>query len=178
MFDNCNETLFVWGGHDNCSVLVVRFPFDWKTPIGYTAATALQFIILLYELFYVGTFLAFGFGSFLFTCQSVKHPIGILQLVNDYTKINEKHSHISVEFTKFIQSHSINKRQVANECSFRESYWISISAFCFLFSIHNFRLATDLSGLLQATILSSMLCNVLLICASMLLLQTELVSWF
>lgn len=40
------------------------------------------------------------------------------------------------------------------------------------------RLAIDTSDLFQPTILSAMLCDILLMSGSMLLLQTELVSWF
>lgn len=148
------------------TVSVVRFPFDWRNPIGYIAVTAFQYIVILYELFFTGNALAFGFGTFLFIHQLTYCSIRILHLVGQHGKTKEKQPRISIEFAKFIQSHSANKQLVFDAST--SCQYILIRKF--------FRLIFGVSSLAQPLLIIVMICANLLMCASMLWLQKELVS--
>lgn len=91
---------------------LLRYPFNWKNPIGYIAVTILQYIIAAYQFLFMGNVLAFGFGTFLLTRESIKCSTGILYKINDYAKIKKKRSKIYADFIRFIQSHSTNEQCV------------------------------------------------------------------
>lgn len=49
-----------------------RFPFNWKSPIGYLIAVALQFQMGFLPLRYMQCFLNFAIAAFLFSFSTVK----------------------------------------------------------------------------------------------------------
>lgn len=60
-----------------------RLPFDWKNPIGYLMAVALQIQIASVLIQYIETFLTLGFAGLLFIFSLVK------DLINDLKRFNK-----------------------------------------------------------------------------------------
>lgn len=122
---------------------LIRFPFDWRNPIGYVAAITVQYVALLYDFYFIGIVLAFVVGTFLFIRQSNNCTVEMLHVIIDLNKTKEKRSQFFGEFSKFIRLHSANKQ--LSWCSFikvapwnvrsKLFFYLFLSEWCLVYQI-------------------------------------------
>lgn len=67
----------------------LRFPFDWRNPIGYLIALSSQFIADTYFFIFVACVVAFGLGIFLFLLAAAKDIKTDLRLLNKCAKLTK-----------------------------------------------------------------------------------------
>lgn len=82
-----------------------RFPFDWKCPLGYFIAVAIQYVTLLYAVIVGACVIAFGAVSFLYVIASSKCIKGSLFSIGQCAH-NETNQNILDRFVEFTKFHS------------------------------------------------------------------------
>lgn len=89
------------------SRLCSRFPFDWRSPFGYSIALMIEYIVCLYSLKITACLFALGIGCFVYLFAASKCVKGSIEVINESTSEAEVNSRITFErFTEFIQFHS------------------------------------------------------------------------
>lgn len=92
-----------------------RFPFDWRNPLGYLIALALQCVVVSYLLLVGSCGMALAIGSYLYFMASNKCIKGNLLSINQWTGGNKNSQQISNQFIEFIQFHSRVKQLSKND---------------------------------------------------------------
>lgn len=90
-----------------------RFPFNYRNPIGYLFAFALQYIALMNLFFYVCCMACIGIGFFMFIISIAKDIKNNLKSINEQltkSMAEDKISEISKQFSKTIQFHADAKQ--------------------------------------------------------------------
>lgn len=87
-----------------------RFPFNWKTPIGYLVAVALQIIVASFPLRYLSCFMTFPLGGHLFTVTIANDVIADMKSINDDVKIWKSETYIYTKLLELIHLHSDGKQ--------------------------------------------------------------------
>lgn len=88
-----------------------RYPFDWKSPVGYFIAVFLEYFVLGYQFFLNSCTLGLGIGAFWFAVTATKEIRRILYSIDDETKVNGKRSKKLIGlFAEFIYAHGIVKQ--------------------------------------------------------------------
>lgn len=87
--------------------MIVRYPFDWRNPFGYSIAFTLQYITLAYVFQFIALIASMGIGVFLLTISMVKDLKYTAKALN---KFNKNKSLSLEQFYEFIQYYSIVKQ--------------------------------------------------------------------
>lgn len=98
--------------------LIERFPFDWKTPLGYLVAIALEYVVVSYVLLIAACLIIFGISAYLYIIALSKCIKGSLFAIGRRTQ-NKRNRHISDRFIEFAQFHGQVK-----QLSTKDSFWI------------------------------------------------------
>ena len=87
---------------------IERFPFDWKTPIGYLMALSTEYLIGLLLTYSGVTLLNFSIGVYLMLISLSEDIQCDLQFFNDHANQNnkDKNSQIAKEFGELIHFHA------------------------------------------------------------------------
>lgn len=99
---------------NNCIVFFchfrIRFPYDWRNPSGYLVAISIQYFLAFYPSRYVGCFLCFAFGAFMFsmaTVEILKNELHAIDMMGSGRKTREK---MLKSFSEFIRRHADAKQ--------------------------------------------------------------------
>lgn len=93
--------------------ILLRFPFDWKNPLGYSIAIAVQYITAAYGLLFLASLVIFGMVTFFFANALIKDINGLLQTINKNAKVKKNRDRILKQLLEFIQYHS-DVKQLCN----------------------------------------------------------------
>lgn len=85
---------------------ILRLPYDWKNPLGYSVAVAIQAVTAIYGLLFLVSLASVGTTTFFFTKALIRDINGLLRNINKNTKIEKQHGCILKQFSEFIQYHS------------------------------------------------------------------------
>lgn len=83
-----------------------RYPFDWKTPIGYTLAATLQYTAVSVILFATSSTVVIQMGVISMLISMTKDIKHDLHAINKKSKIKDHQPDILHHFTELIQYHS------------------------------------------------------------------------
>lgn len=83
-----------------------RLPFDWKNPIGYFLAVALQYIVSTYIFFMAAGLTSFAIGIYLIGLAATKEIRNQIQEINKNLKTERDDDYIHRVFSIFTQWHS------------------------------------------------------------------------
>lgn len=125
----------------------MRFPFDWRNPIGYLIALSSQFIADTYFFIFVACVIAFGLGIFLFLLAAAKDIKTDLRLLNKCAKITKNQLRSLKRLSDFIEFH-LRLNELSNCSNYRgvcrgrqEGIWFHYSKissfFITVFSVRN-----------------------------------------
>lgn len=90
--------------------ITMRFPYDWKNPIGYSVAVSTQYLLAFYPSQFIGCFMNLAFGSFMFA------KIFVIILKNELHAINKMAIHkksrknMREKISKIIRGHAHSKQ--------------------------------------------------------------------
>ena len=87
-----------------------RLPFNWKNPIGYGIAVALQISIVSYPLRYLACFFTLAFGAYLIGTTIAKHVVEDMKSTNDDIKFSKSKIDVFKKLSELIQMHSDAKQ--------------------------------------------------------------------
>lgn len=91
-----------------------RFPFDWKNPTGYLAAIFIEFCLTIYPLQYVGVFMLFAFGLFMFIVAIVDIMKNELRSINKMASRKKFRKEMNEKLSEFIWTHA-NLKQLSGQ---------------------------------------------------------------
>lgn len=83
-----------------------RFPFDWKTPLGFLIAMGAQYTVLSYLTMIGGCVLVLGIGTFLYLMTMSKCIKSCLFAIGRNAELKSNRTHIEEQLIEFIQYHS------------------------------------------------------------------------
>lgn len=84
----------------------LRFPFDWRNPIGYLVALTLQYTANVRFFKLVACLVATGLGAFSFELSMTTHVKTDLKLINESAKMKENRLSTLKRLSEFIEFHS------------------------------------------------------------------------
>lgn len=84
----------------------LRLPFDWKNPMGYTCAVAVQYMVGVCMFSIIGNLLSLGFGSFLFAVRATTDITANLELINKCVKTKRHRKKVLKYLADFVQYHA------------------------------------------------------------------------
>lgn len=84
--------------------LPMWFPFDWKTPVGYSIAVTVQFVVARLTMRFIGCFLSIGVASFAFSLSVCKDLKYILNSIDIDMKAEPLKCQIKQQFIEFIEN--------------------------------------------------------------------------
>lgn len=87
-----------------------RFPFNRKNLIGYLITVALEFIVIKYFAFFMGSVAALGVGSYLVVAALVRDTYYCLQLINTSSEDKKNRSKAVKSLAEFIEMQSMLKK--------------------------------------------------------------------
>lgn len=121
-------------------LLLKRFPFDWKHPIGYLSVSILEYIIMGYEFLLNASTLGLGIGTFWIAVSVTKELQRKLYSINDKAQSNGTQiqtNEMKVSFTQFIDAHVTIKQfsifQSLQQLKKRQSLTISTNSVRIIF---------------------------------------------
>lgn len=88
----------------------IRFPFDWKNPVGYIAAIAALILLAEHMVLYIGCFLVLSLGSIIFEITLVKDLKHQLHSINKMAKHRKSRKDIYKTLSEFIEIHTRTKQ--------------------------------------------------------------------
>lgn len=80
----------------------IRFPFEWRNPIGYTVAVSLQCIVITYTFFTMMTMLVIGIASYSFGISLTEDLKYILHSIEEKSKLRKNRPYLYRQFIEFI----------------------------------------------------------------------------
>lgn len=116
------NVMMIWKMKMNLCViqlLIRRFPFDTKNPVGYFVACSLQYMHLGYEFFLLSNLTILGIGSFIMALTIIKDLKRILRAINaECSKKRSKIKRLEAlrHIREYVQMHSAVK-QLSTMCS-------------------------------------------------------------
>lgn len=151
---------------------ICRYPFDWQNPTGYFIAFTLQYIALVYLVFFTVCSGTIGIASYMFVSTMIGDIKNNYQVMNECVKSKENHSDLSYQFHGTLQFHSTTKE-------LSEMVLPSVIGFCLMIFFSPFfcRLARDLSKLVQPIFMAIISSAVITICVALLIIQKEMVKF-
>lgn len=88
-----------------------RLPFNWKNPIGYLIAVALECTLLLNPLRYMATMMTIGFAIFVFAIEFSSTIVDDMRALNKCAKVKRsQQKHIHDLLSHCIDTHSDVKK--------------------------------------------------------------------
>ena len=102
----------------NKNTHTLRLPFDWKNPIGYSVAVAIEFHLAAAMVHYVECFLVFGFAALLYIFSVVKDIQNDLNQFNETAKLKKLQSDCLEQLNGFIRAHAKIKELSSKNLSF------------------------------------------------------------
>lgn len=85
---------------------LLRLPFDWKNPIGYSFTICLQIVTVTFLLWFLASLLSLALGNLLFIWSFIKEWKCDLHSLNEMLKTEKFKADILKELTEFIRAHS------------------------------------------------------------------------
>lgn len=113
--------------------LPMWFPFDWKTPVGYSIAVMVQFVVARLTMRFIGCFLSIGVASFAFSLSVCKDLKYILNSIDIDMKAEPLKCQIKQQFIEFIDLHTCMKQLSPFENSDEEIDHFECLSFFFFF---------------------------------------------
>lgn len=86
-----------------------RYPFDWRTPIGYFVAIFIDYIIMGYAYFTVACTVTLGIGAYCFVISATEEVQRILHSIHQKAHSNQS-SALNILLPKYIHAHRIVKQ--------------------------------------------------------------------
>lgn len=83
----------------------IRLPFDWKNPMGYMCASAIQFMVYVCMFSLMASLLSVGIGAFLFAVRATNDITANLKLINESTKTKQNLKNVPKYISDFVQYH-------------------------------------------------------------------------
>lgn len=120
-------------------MLLLRFPFDTKSPFGYLFGIFLQYNLVMYAFCIVACSVSVGISSYFLVILAIRDMKNLLRAINKQTRIKSDHSKMSTQFIEFIEMHSIMKQFSKLDCSVSySSWWQSFNFYTVVFRKNNF----------------------------------------
>lgn len=83
-----------------------RFPFDYKTPIGYSVAMFVEGMVGLCGLIVISSVVSLAIDCFIYVTSATKDMLRMLEVVNKYAEVKNDRPRIFKQLSEFIESHS------------------------------------------------------------------------
>lgn len=84
----------------------IRFPFDWKTPVGFVFATLLECLTMLYVNVMNSSFLSLAIGSYFWSMSCIKDLKNNLNSIRKFVKPKSKRSQFTKQILDAVDHHS------------------------------------------------------------------------
>lgn len=151
---------------------IQRFPFDWKTPIGYLIAVALEIQMTIALLRYIECFVVLGFAGLLFAFSAIKDIKSDWNRFDKIARNKTTQCRSKKQLSKTICFH-INLRELSHyidHFSMKNKTWETFASFirlpAYIVKIYSVTLMALFTGCIVST------------CLLLLLIQVELVKVF
>lgn len=152
-----------------------KLPFDWHTPAGYFLAIIVQYIQTCYTFLFAIAAFSLGIGMIFIGNAMISDMCACLNAINDNAKFDGNQMQITDQLSEFIETHSNELELSAMRfCWFYLFLRHFSNCFSFLFSSRLFYGIIDIAKFLCMSFFAWCL---LVICASLLLLQMEIVEY-
>lgn len=86
--------------------MMLRFPFDTQTSVGYIVAVVIQCIMISMVFLFVANMAALAFGAIIFLIATVKDLRATLKLIKKMGKHRDKDAKMMVSIVHFIDLHA------------------------------------------------------------------------
>lgn len=149
-----------------------RFPFNWKTPLGYLVAWIIFILAEVCTLILFSLFLCFYVGFCWLIISFVKDIINELDVLTQATDGQQSDRKISETFNEIVDLYS-NVRQLSGKNCEKPS---TTHAFCSVLFFHIFRMVVKFNQVYRLLPPGFVLWCVSTICIELLLVQLELVE--
>lgn len=92
------------------SIAILRYPFDWRTPLGYIIATTQQYITFTYMLFCLSAITSLGIGADIIAITVSNEIKTIIKIANKKLRSKKERPLALKRFTEIIEWHSMVKQ--------------------------------------------------------------------
>lgn len=149
-----------------------RFPFDWRTPIGFVFAIILESFTILYANLLISCSLSSGVGVYMWGLTMTKDIKINLNSINEIVHSKNKRSKLSKRFNDTVHYHSVVKQLSTTIFPLktkREQRSILICFFADLYNVHAISNAAQ-------PIFAVLTCwSLITMCLAMLIMNTQIV---
>lgn len=119
--------------HHQVMCTLYRFPFDWKTPIGYLTAITMQYVAVRFVCFFGAVLCAFEIGFYLWTMGLIEDIGNDISSFNDMAKSQKNEGQTAERLRNSIEFH-LNVKELSIFKTKSNYNFIFIRIFVFIFS--------------------------------------------
>lgn len=112
------------------SLVLLRFPFDCKNPVGYLIAIYMQYNMIWYMFYVIASLVSLGIGAFIYSVMGTDEIKRYLNSVNEYAMRKKNHLKSLKQLAEYVDYHSEMKQLSTNDRIF------STTSFCVVSNFH------------------------------------------